>query len=1142
MYSRNKSANYPKILPDCECGPAAGVVSRRENSTLTLLQFSLWALLALPGPAGHIRVRGLPATGLSAASAQQEAARNPHGPSLNIPCENCHTSAGWRPIRAVPEFDHNKTSYPLRGMHEKVKCVRCHVKPVFTNVGKNCADCHADIHRRQMGPNCEQCHTVQGWNIAVQAVRDHQNRFPLLGAHAAVPCEECHKQGATGVFLGLPTACDSCHLKDWQSTTNPPHASAGPAFASSNCQGCHKFDSWLGATFDHSTTGFVLSNGHANVPCAQCHDNNNYNLQIAPTDCGNAGCHLTTWQQTSNPSHPKAGPSFAAANCAQCHNTVSWNNVVFDHSSTGFLLTNGHANVPCTSCHVNSNYNLQIAPTACGTAGCHAATWQQTNNPVHATSGPAFALGNCANCHTTVGWDAASFDHSVTGFALTGTHATTPCAQCHVNNNYSLSTSDCMSCHASSWNSTQTVGGNVPNHLTAGFPITAAACATCHTITKWSDGKFDHSTTGFLLTNGHANVPCSSCHLNGNYNLAIQPTDCGNSQCHLTTWQQTNNPVHSTSGPSFAAANCSKCHTTVGWDAASFDHRITGFALTGTHATTPCLQCHVNNNYSLTTSDCMSCHITDWNKTQTAGGNVPNHVASNFPTTTTACASCHTITVWSDGKFDHSTTGFPLTNSHQLAPAGKVATCTQCHIGGNYALNIQPTDCGNSGCHLTTWQTTNNPVHSTAGAPFAATNCSTCHNTISWGTATFDHSTTGWALTGVHATTPCTSCHINNNYTFTTANTDCYGCHQDKYNGTATLGGAVPNHVAAGFPTSQCATCHTTTNWTSTWSHNSTGFPLQNLHQFAPVGKIAACTDCHVSNNYSLQIAPAACGTAGCHLATWQQTNNPTHSTAGPAFAVANCSTCHTTAGWGTANFDHSTTGWPLSGTHVTTPCASCHLNNNYTLTSANTDCYGCHQSTWLSTQTLGGGVPNHVAAGFPTALCSTCHNTTAWNPGAFDHSTTGWALTGAHQMPPAAGSKITACADCHVSNNYSLTSANTVCYGCHQAAWLSTQTLGGSVPNHIAAGYPTTCDTCHTTTTWLGATFNHTYFPIPHHGSVCNDCHQISTDYSSFTCINCHTTTAHQQTQTNNIHNGIGGYSYGPTTCYNCHKNGGGG
>ncbi len=137
---------------------------------------------------------------------------------------------------------------------------------------------------------------------------------------------------------------------------------------------------------------------------------------------------------------------------------------------------------------------------------------------------------------------------------------------------------------------------------------------------------------------------------------------------------------------------------------------------------------------------------------------------------------------------------------------------------------------------------------------------------------------------------------------------------------------------------------------------------------------------------------------------------------------------------------------------------------------------------------------------------------------------------------------KVTSCTQCHVGGNYTLTAANTACYGCHTADWNSTQTLGGSVPNHVAAGYPTTCDTCHTTTSWLGATFNHTYFPIPHHGSVCNDCHQVSTNYASFTCINCHTNNYHTQSRTNGQHGGVNGYTYGPTTCYNCHKNGGGG
>ena len=675
----------------------------------------------------------------STSAAQKETTRNPHGP-LTIPCENCHTAAGWRPIRAVPEFDHNKTSYPLRGLHENVKCVACHIKPVFTNVGKNCADCHADIHRRQMGPDCAQCHTVQGWNIAVQQVKDHQNRFPLLGAHAAVQCNECHKQLAAGIFYGLSTQCDSCHLKDWQNTTNPPHATAGPAFASANCQGCHNFDTFLNAKFDHSTTGFPLTAGHANVPCTSCHINNNYNLQIAPTDCGNSGCHLTTWQQTNNPPHPKAGPAFAAANCSQCHNTTSWTTATFDHSSTGFLLTNGHANVACAQCHVNNNYNLQIAPNDCGNAGCHLTTWQQTNNPTHSSSGPAFAAQNCSTCHTTVGWDAASFNHATTGFALTGVHATTPCAQCHVNNNYSLTSADCYGCHAADWNKTQTLGGNVPNHVTAGFPT--SQCSQCHDTTTWADSTFNHATTGFPLTNSHQLAPagkvtnCAQCHVNNNYTLSIAPTDCGNSGCHLTTWQQTNNPTHSAAGPAFAVGQCSTCHDTISWtDVTSFNHASTGWALTGVHATTPCASCHTNNNYTLTSAntDCYGCHTADWNKTQTLGGNVPNHVNAGFPTS--QCSQCHDTSNWADSTFNHASTGFPLTNSHQLAPAGKVTACAQCHVNNNYTLNIAPTDCGNSGCHLTTWQQTNNPTHSAAGAAFAAAQCSTCHDTTPGPTA-----------------------------------------------------------------------------------------------------------------------------------------------------------------------------------------------------------------------------------------------------------------------------------------------------------------------------------------------------------------------------------------------------------------------
>jgi hypothetical protein len=945
---------------------------------------------------------------------QRETSRSPHGP-LAIPCENCHNAASWRPIRAVPEFDHNKTKYPLRGMHEKVQCVQCHVKPVFTNVGKNCQDCHADVHQRKMGTDCAQCHTVQGWNIAVQQVKDHQNRFPLLGAHAAVQCEDCHKSAAVGQFQGLSTACNSCHMRDFQQAKSPDHV-AGQF--PQTCADCHSFDSWLGATINHSAPpiSFPLTNGHANVPCISCHVGSNYNLKIAATDCGNAGCHLTTWQQTTNPKHSAAATVFPVAACSTCHNTVSWLTANFDHSTTGFPLANSH----------------QMAPA------------------------------------------------------------------------------------------------------------------------------------------GKVNA-CTDCHINNNYNLTTQPNDCGNSGCHLTTWQQTNNPTHSAAGATFAAANCSTCHSPTLWTNVVFNHAVTGWALTGSHQMAPagkvvaCTDCHVGNNYTFTAAntDCYGCHQTAWNSTPTFGGAVPNHITAGFPTS--LCSSCHDTVAWTNSTFNHASTGFPLTNSHQIAPTGKVTGCDQCHKGNYSTLAIQPTDCGNSGCHLTTWQQTNNPVHPTAGATFAAANCSTCHNTVTWTTATFDHSTTGWALTGSHQMAPagkvvaCTDCHVGNNYTFTAANTDCYGCHQTAWNSTPTFGGAVPNHITAGFPTSVCSSCHDTVAWTnSTFNHASTGFPLTNSHQIAPAGKVTGCDQCHVGNYSTLAIQPTDCGNSQCHLTTYNGTNNPVHASAGAPFAIGNCSTCHNTVTWTTAVFDHSTTGFPLTGSHQLAPagkataCTDCHTGNNYTAGFPPMDCgnSGCHLKDWNNTPTFGGNVPNHITAGFPIQLCSTCHDTLLWTDGKFDHSTTGFPLQGPHMLPPrtavtgAIGPMVNACTDCHLGGNYTTGYPTTDCYGCHQSYFTNAQNYGASVPNHVAASYPTTCITCHTTyvtTAWLGAVFNHTYFRIPHQGSsVCSDCHIAPTDYKQFSCEACHTVpTAHRPGMSHpNVCSPSPSCWYTPPTrCYDCHK-----
>ncbi len=86
-----------------------------------------------------------------------------------------------------------------------------------------------------------------------------------------------------------------------------------------------------------------------------------------------------------------------------------------------------------------------------------------------------------------------------------------------------------------------------------------------------------------------------------------------------------------------------------------------------------------------------------------------------------------------------------------------------------------------------------------------------------------------------------------------------------------------------------------------------------------------------MNNNYALTAANAAC--SACHMPDFQSAVSPNHVQA--AFPTT-CQTCHTTTTWSGATFNHATTGFALTGAHVSAPCASCHVNNNYSLTAAN--------------------------------------------------------------------------------------------------------------------------------------------------------------------------------------------------------------
>jgi len=199
--------------------------------------------------------------------------------------------------------------------------------------------------------------------------------------------------------------------------------------------------------------------------------------------------------------------------------------------------------------------------------------------------------------------------------------------------------------------------------------------------------------------------------------------------------------------------------------------------------------------------------------------------------------------------------------------------------------------------------------------------------------------------------------------------------------------------------------------------------------------------------------------------------------------------------------------------------CIECHANG---YTGTPTACNACHMDDFNGTTQ-----PNHTTAQFPTD-CALCHDETAWGNGTFDHNTTDFPLVGSHVGVN--------CIECH-ANGY--TGTPTECSACHMADYNATTN-----PNHSSAQFPTDCAQCHTEAAWQPSTFDHDdqYFPIysgTHNGewNTCADCHTNAGNYAVFTCINCHE--HDNQTQVNDDHSDVSGYSYNSNACFNCHPNG---
>ena len=181
-----------------------------------------------------------------------------HAGRFGAQCAQCHGNEKWQPA----SFDHSRDGHwDLTGRHQKLTCYSCHTAVVATQkLPTDCATCHraSDVHDDKLAERCDQCHATGGWKSSVTF--DHDlTRYPLVGLHVAVTCDQCHP---TKKYLDVGRACIDCHRSD-----DVHHGSLGP-----ECAKCHAPNGWRQWQFDHGKeTGFPLEGAHGQLACESCH-------------------------------------------------------------------------------------------------------------------------------------------------------------------------------------------------------------------------------------------------------------------------------------------------------------------------------------------------------------------------------------------------------------------------------------------------------------------------------------------------------------------------------------------------------------------------------------------------------------------------------------------------------------------------------------------------------------------------------------------------------------------------------------------------------------------------------------------------------------------------------------------------------
>jgi hypothetical protein len=342
---------------------------------------------------------------------------------------------------------------------------------------------------------------------------------------------------------------------------------------------------------------------------------------------------------------------------------------------------------------------------------------------------------------------------------------------------------------------------------------------------------------------------------------------------------------------------------------------------------------------------------------------------------------------------------------------------------------------------------------------------------------TFPHETVGFSLqahAGLwnDAREACLACHTDTVRTFEVSS--CRECHLVEQRAF------LVEHVQIfGL---DCLACHDGFDrFSDGFDHQASGYPLEGQH------RDAECAGCHwnAGTLTILQSTPQNC--AACHRA------DDVHE----GRLGEECGSCHNPSGWRDATIDHELTRFALVGAHLDVDCAECHVENQ--LVGIPDTCYGCHAA-------------EDEHQGRYGTECGECHQPTNWADWTFDHDLSRFPLTGAHVNVP--------CENCHTSSTFS--DVGSWCGACH------------ADPAYHRGLFSSDCNACHSTFSWLPASYNGPHrFPMGHGGGAdCQTCHPDS--LGDYTCYKCH---EHSRSEIREEHDdeGIGNLS----NCVRCHPTG---